>query len=957
MNRMHKRQGVEDAPDHASQTRENTHTHPWHTYSIAQIEDILETSVGAGLDASSVQRRLAAAGANTLHEHARTPLWKLFLHPFQDFMVVVLLVATALSAWMGETVDALTIVAILIINAILGVFQEYRAEKSLQALKKWLTPTARGWRGGVLQTLSATALVPGDVVVVQRGDRIPADVRWVHCDRCMVEEGSLTGESLAVEKDVLPLQAIDCPLGDRRNMGYMGTMVTQGKGTGIVVATAMETQMGKIAHLLNQTTKVETPLQQKMEQFGKKLITVALVLTGLVIVIGLLQGQPWTTMVLAGISLAVAAIPEGLPAIVTVVLALGVQRMLRHNTIVRKLPSVETLGCATVICADKTGTLTQNNMTVTTWWSGGIEEEEHKKHLPEAEHRGKSQRFPHEHTEQNVCGQRIQGNTAHIAVSSLVQIATWCNEATWEEETRTEGTAKEKAGSPRWRAQGEPTEKALLIWGALRGVQHRTGQQRQALMHTFPFDAVRKRMSVIVATKVGRTTHEAIVYVKGAPERVLERCTHVWWQGRVTLLTDDMRDEILAVQERYAQQALRVLGFAQRKFQAGESCDADAVEQRLTFVGLVGMMDPPRLEVREAIAQCQRAKVRTVMITGDHVTTATAIARQLHMLSPQQQVIDGERLDRCSDEQLDALVDNVAVYARVTPEHKLRVVQALQRRGHVVAMTGDGVNDAPAMKAADIGIAMGKSGTDVTKEAADLVLHDDNFSTIVTAIGQGRNIYANIRKFIRYLLASNVGEIVVMLLAMAFGMPLPLLPIMILWVNLVTDGLPAMALGVDRAERDVMQQAPRGRQESIFAGRLGWKIVSRGIMIGICTIIPFALLLAEDTAHTLSHAQTVAFATLVMAQLIHVFDCRSSRSIFHRNIFGNPWLLLAVASSIALLLIVMYYPPLQTVFQTVSLSLRDWALVLVFAALPTFLFGIGSVWAGAKQAHKQAVQG
>jgi Ca2+-transporting ATPase len=716
--------------------------------------------------------------------------------------------------------------------------------------------------------------VPGDIVSLRAGDRIPADVRLIESTRLRIEEGALTGEAHAVDKDAAAVLASDVPLGERTTMAYMGTTATDGQGIGVVVATGMATEMGRIAHLLDQTKAMRTPLQHQMEKFGKTLIGIALALTALVIVAGVLHGHPFGALLLTGITLAVAAIPEGLPAIVTLVLALGVQRMVQHRAIVRKLPSVETLGCTTVICADKTGTLTCNDMTVTETW----------------------------------CGDE----------APLLRATVWASEAMTTDDGQVIG--------------GNATEKALLRWAGSRGVSITNEQRSEQSIRTIPFDHTRKRMSVIV-----RENNGTVMYTKGAPETLLPLCTHIQRDGRVTLLTAAERSAVLQTNEQYAQRALRVIGVAMKQ------CDnIQSIEQRMTFVGLIGLADPPRPEAAAAIKACQEAHVRTVMITGDHVTTATAMAIQLRIGGDTPRVVSGVHIDACDNEKLAALAQHTDVFARVTPEHKLRIVQALQSKGHVVAMTGDGVNDAPALKAADIGIAMGTSGTDVTKEAADIVLHDDNIATLAAAIKEGRTIDANIRKFIRYLLSSNVGEIVVMLLAMLLGMPLPLVPMMILWVNLVTDGLPALALGVDGPERDVMQQAPRGRGAPFFGQRLGWKIISRGVLIGVCTLAPFAYMLHAQYA--LAHAQTVAFATLVVAQLIHVFDCRSSRSIFHRALFSNMWLISAVSLSMAMLLLVVYWQPMHIVFSTVPLSLRDWVLVFVCACIPTVLFGSWSVW-------------
>jgi Ca2+-transporting ATPase len=882
-----------------------------------------------GLSEGEAKRRLEEAGPNELSEGARLSPLTLFLNQFKDFMVLVLMGATLISGLLGEYLDAVTILAIIVINGVLGFIQEFRAERSLRALKELSAPTAKTLRDGQWVVVPAKELVPGDIVALESGDRVPADVRFLETNSVYAEESALTGESVPVSKSAAPIREEDVPLGDQRNMGFLGTMITMGTARGVVVRTGMRTEMGKIADLINNTEEAETPLQRRLEQFGKILIGVALALTVLVVIAGIMHGQPMYGMFLAGVSLAVAAIPEGLPAIVTVALALGVQRMIKRKAIVRKLPSVETLGCASVICSDKTGTLTQNKMTVTRLWLGG--------RLLDVSGEG------YEPAGDIVERGAKAGVKDDQSLRRLLQVGVLCNDADLvQEEPEAQGKKKKKeAAKPIWTVKGDPTEGALTVLGAKAGVTRSAMASLYRRIAEFPFDSDRKRMSVVVEHQGGR-----LVCVKGAPDVLIERCSYVLWDGKLVPFTATLKQKVTEANEAFAGDALRVLGLAYRDLKPGEEAeDAEAAERGLVFAGLAGMIDPPRKEVREAIHKCRKAGIKTVMITGDHLTTAQAIAGQLGMLPKGGRTITGLQLAAMSDEQLAKVVDDIYVYARVSPEHKLRIVKALQAKGHVVAMTGDGVNDAPAIKAADIGIAMGISGTDVSKEASALILSDDNFATIVAAIEEGRGIYENIRKFIRYLLASNVGEILVMFIAMMLGMPLPLLPIMILWVNLVTDGLPAMALGVDQPERDLMEHRPRGKSENIFARRLGWKIISRGFLIGVCTLVPFWLVLrgSPDDAATLTHAQTVAFATLVMAQLIHVFDCRSSRSIFHRNLFENKALVLAVVSSILLMLGVLYIEPLQPIFKTTALGLADWILVLVFAAIPTLFFGIGSL--------------
>ncbi len=906
---------------------------PWYLVSQKETVKALASDPQTGLDSQEAKRRLNEYGPNQLAEKEKISLFSVFFGQFKDFMVGILLIATVISYFLGEYLDAFTIVAIIFLNAVLGFIQEARAERSLQALKELASPMARVIRNGRQDVVPAAELVPGDIVMLDAGDRVPADLRILSASRLEIEESALTGESVPVSKTegvLSPKGASEqIPLGDQKNLAFMGTLVTGGTGKGIVTRTGMATEIGKIAHLINEAETASTPLQHRLEQMGKTLVGIALLLTVLVIGAGVWHGQELMTMFLAGVSLAVAAIPEGLPAIVTIALALGVQRMIKRNAIVRKLPSVETLGCASVICSDKTGTLTQNKMTVTHVWQS-------------------DQMFEVSGAGYDPNGKILSQNKPvnlrqNPDLCQLLRIAEACNNAkiTMEEQTERKMlvlTAKVQS----YRVIGDPTEGALLVL-AEKGKRDSGGKLPSFAggerIDELPFDSDRKMMSVVERTADGKLN----LLTKGAVESILNRSTHILWQGEVVPFTARLRNAVMAKTEEMARHALRVLGFAYKplaSYQVGQPLVS--VESGLIFVGMAGMIDPPREEVAQAISLCRQAGIKTVMITGDHKITAEAIGRQIGLLHGAQEVLEGRELNELSDEQLTACVEKVSVFARVSPEHKLRIVRALQARGHVVAMTGDGVNDAPAIKIADIGIAMGITGTDVTKEASDLVLRDDNFATIVAAVEEGRNIYDNIRKFIRYLLASNVGEILVMLFAMLLGLPLPLVPIQILWVNLVTDGLPAMALGVDPAEADTMYHKPRGKNENIFGRGLGWKIISRGFLIGTTTLGAFWLTLRENPAD-LVHAQTVAFATLVMAQLIHVFDCRSEYTVFHRNPFENRYLIWAVLSSLLLVLGVLYIDQLQPIFKTTDLSFRDWSLIWVASGIPTFVAGIGGV--------------
>ncbi|MBD7967841.1 calcium-translocating P-type ATPase, SERCA-type [Paenibacillus gallinarum] len=913
----------------------------WHQMGADELKSELNVEPQLGLTKDEAADRQKKTGANELSEGKGISPITLFLNQFKDFMVLVLVGATLVSGLLGEYLDAITIIAIILLNGILGFVQEFKAERSLSALKKLSAPTSKVLRDGKVEQIPAKNLVPGDIILLESGDRVPADIRFIMTSNCDVEESALTGESVPVNKHSKIIEQDDLPLGDLKNVGFMGTMVTRGTAKGIVIRTGMDTEMGKIADLIQNTEAQETPLQHRLEQLGKILIIVSLVLTVLVVVAGILHGQPAVGMFLAGVSLAVAAIPEGLPAIVTIALALGVQRMIKRKAIVRKLPSVETLGSASVICSDKTGTLTQNKMTVTDVWQGGrqlkVTGEGYKPvgHITLRDH--------------------VIDLKNDQSLRRLLQVSSLCNNALIEEVSVQETRNKKSNEETEWILKGDPTEGALVTLASKLGMSPQSLSGLYERVEEFPFDSERKLMSVLMKHQGGR-----LIFTKGAPDVLIKECAYILWDDKVIPFTSAIRQQVVQANERMASSALRVLGMAYREVRPEEQVEDECkAESQLVFVGLAGMIDPPRKEARDAIATCRRAGIKTVMITGDHSLTAEAIAHQLGILPRGGKVMTGQQLSQFSDEDLDKEVDQIYVYARVSPEHKLRIVKSLQRKGHVVAMTGDGVNDAPAIKAADIGIAMGITGTDVTKEASALILSDDNFSTIVAAIEEGRNIYENIRKFIRYLLASNVGEILTMFFAMMAGLPLPLLPIQILWVNLVTDGLPAMALGVDQAEKDLMEHKPRSAKENIFARRLGWKIISRGVLIGLCTLAAFWITLRIDP-HNPAHlvkAQSVAFATLVMAQLIHVFDCRSSRSIFHRNPLQNKYLVLAVISSVVLLLGVMYTPQLQPIFKTTALDLREWALVIVAAGIPTFLLGAGSVWGGRKNRRRLATSG
>ncbi|PMC38383.1 calcium-translocating P-type ATPase, SERCA-type [Bacillus sp. UMB0899] len=879
----------------------------WHEMRSDEVMNTISSDRDVGLTNKEVQKRTQKFGLNELKEADRPSAIIIFLSQFKDFMVLVLLAATLISGLLGEYIDAIAIIAIVIVNGVLGFFQERRAERSLEALKELSAPQVTVLRDGAWEKILSKELVPGDIVKFTSGDRIGADMRLIDTKSLELEESALTGESLPVQKSTQPIAGENVGLGDLTNMVFMGTLVTRGSGIGVVIGTGMNTAMGQIADLLQNAEAMDTPLQRRLEQLGKILIVVALFLTLLVVSIGVLQGHDLYSMFLAGVSLAVAAIPEGLPAIVTVALSLGVQRMIKQNSIVRKLPAVETLGCASVICSDKTGTMTQNKMTVTHVWSGDqVWNVTGTGYHPHGEFLRNSEQVEVEKTK---------------TLQQILTFGSLCNTA----------SLIEKDGQ--YHLDGDPTEGALLVAAMKAGLRKETLFKNFEVIEEFPFDSARKMMSVIVRDKSGNQ----FVVTKGAPDVLAGVSKYILWNERQENFNSKYDTKVKQAIESLASQALRTIAVAFKPLKANEKINTSfEAERDLVFIGLQGMIDPPRPEVKQAVKECRDAGIKTVMITGDHIITAKAIAQQLNILPHNGKVMEGKDLSDLSIEELEDIVDDVYVFARVSPEHKLKIVKALQNRGHIVAMTGDGVNDAPAIKAADIGISMGITGTDVAKEASSLVLVDDNFATIKSAIKEGRNIYENIRKFIRYLLASNVGEILVMLFAMLLALPLPLVPIQILWVNLVTDGLPAMALGLDKPEGDLMKRKPRHPKEGVFARGLGWKVISRGFLIGIVTLAAFMIVYYRNP-DDLAYAQTIAFATLVMAQLIHVFDCRSEKSIFERNPFGNMYLIGAVISSILLLLVVIYYPPLQPIFHTLPIVARDWLLILGLSAIPTFL--------------------
>lgn len=859
-----------------------------HKMSLA-VEKKFEYS---SLSHHEAKKRLREYGLNAIRTKKKKSALIILLEQFSDFMVIVLLVATAISAFMGEIVEAVTIAAIVVINSFLGFIQEYRTERALEALKQLAAPRARVVRDGEIFLIPAEEVVPGDVIVLEEGDRVSADATLVEAISLSVDESLLTGESFPVEKKA-------------DNSVFMGTVVTRGRGRAIAFATGMNTEMGRIADMIQNVGDEKTPLQKRLDTLGRYIVTGCLLICAVVSLTGILRGEDIFNMMLAGISLAVAAVPEGLPAVVTISLAVGVQRMAKRSAVVRRLPAVETLGCIDVICSDKTGTLTENKMTVRKIYAGGSLIDIEKGSI---------------------------GNVKTSAPRLLLKTVALCNDArisTLRKRSILAGRRQrgKRAGIREVEIIGDPTEAALLDVAVASGIWQEINDEGYQRVDEIPFDSARKCMSVICVNKKG----ERYVFCKGAPDVLINKCSHVFFPtGRISL-TPDIKAKIMLVNDRMAGEALRVLGAAYKKVENGNMSLKEA-ENNLVFIGLVGMIDPPREEARTAVQKCMMAGIRPVMITGDHRNTACAIARELGMYTPGQQVLTGSDIEKIGEEGLLEAVEKTQVYARVAPVHKLMIVRSLKKLGHTVAMTGDGVNDAPAVKEADIGIAMGKGGTDVTREASSMILMDDNFATIVAAVEEGRAIYSNIRKFIRYLLSCNIGEVLTMFLGMLAGLPVPLLPIQILWVNLVTDGLPAIALGMEPAERGIMTRAPRKSKEGVFSDGLALLIIIRGTLIGASTLAVFASIhrLTGDTVL----ARTAAFVSLIIMQLVHVFECKSERdSIFEIPFFNNIYLVLAVICSAVMMLAVVYVPLLQKLFRTVPLGVSEWSLIAGFSLL------------------------
>ncbi|WBW95402.1 cation-translocating P-type ATPase [Oceanirhabdus sp. W0125-5] len=833
-----------------------------------------------GLSNSEVKLRQERYGMNTIKKKKKLSPIKIFLDQFNDVIIWVLLGATVISGIVGDRADALTIIIIVFMNAILGFVQEFRTEKALEALKTLAAPTSKVIRNGAIKVINSEELVPGDIIILETGDRIPADCVITYSSGVTVDESLLTGESVGVNKNS----------NKGKNIIFMGTVVLKGKARAKVIETGMNTEMGKIAHMLNSIDEDKSPLKKRLNQLGKIMVYLCIVICVIVSALGIYRGQDPTQMLLTGVSLAVAAIPEGLVAIVTVSLALGVSRMLKRNALVRKLHAVETLGCTSVICSDKTGTLTENKMKV----------------------------------QKIFCSGRVYSDGFN-ELTVLKKIFTYCNDCNFSFMKRKVEHA----------VTGDPTETGLIkpFYNKVETLKSTLAIEKR--IYDIPFDSSRKMMSVV--TELGG---KKTAYIKGAPEKIIHKCDRIYIDGKERELTLEYKRQILKTIDDFAGEGLRCIGGA-IKYNVNNL--NESIEEKLIFVGIAAMKDPLRAEAKKSVKRCKEAGISVVMITGDHKKTAYFIGKELSLCKSLDEVLTGADLEVMSEVELEKKLDNIKVFARVNPEHKLRIVKAFKRKGEIVAMTGDGVNDAPAVKEADIGISMGINGTDVTKEASAMILLDDNFSTIVSSVEEGRKIYDNIRKFIRYLLSCNLGEILTMFLASIFYLKSPLLPIQILFVNLATDGLPALALGIDGAEEDVMLRKPRSSKESIFARGLKEKIFIRGTLIGICTVLAF--ITAQLFGMTIETSRTIALGTLIISQLLHVFECRSeNKTLFSINVLGNKALLGAVFISLLMLLLIIYNPFMQSIFHTVGLSHPQWLIIIFYSNIIAFINNLFSLF-------------
>ena len=933
-----------------------------HCWAPGEIGNQLATHLEKGLTPGEAAERLEKCGPNELVEKPRPGFFQMLLSQFNNFLVIILMVAAIVSLFLGERVDALAIMIIVVLNAVVGVIQESKAEAALAALKKMAAPNAQVIRGGQQMTISSRELVPGDVVLIDAGNYVPADLRLIESVNLKVEEASLTGESVPVEKNAKVVLDKDIPLGDRKNSAFMSTLVTYGRGRGLVTATGMHTQIGQIAEMLQSYEEEETPLQRKLDQLAKWLGIICLTICGIIFVYGLIRDTHVGTifsdglmayfrnekkdiigLFMTAVSLAIAAIPEGLPAVVTICLAIGMQSMIRRHVLIRKLPAVETLGCATVICSDKTGTLTQNEMTVVQAWVDG------KRLKITGEGYSPNGQFSKD-------GQPFDPQK-DSSTSLLLHAALLCNDAKLEE-------SGEEKGATSYRIIGDPTEGAIVVAAAKAGIW-RTGTEKVfPRVQEIPFDSDRKRMTTIHERQASDavfpfTCPSTAAFVKGAPDIILDLCNQILIDGHAVPITQERKKGILEVNQDMARQALRVLGVAYRPLDGvPKECTSETVENHLTFIGLMGMIDPARPEVKEAVKVAKGAGLKSVMVTGDYKDTAEAIAHEIGVMTAGGRVLTGAELDKISDEELTEIVDKVDVYCRVSPAHKTKIVDAFKARGHVVAMTGDGVNDAPALKRANIGVAMGITGTDVSKETADMVLTDDNYASIVSAIEEGRIIYSNIRKFVYYLVSCNIGEILIIFVSMLAGLPMPLKPVQLLMLNLVTDGAPALALGMEKGDPDIMKRPPRPTREPVINWEMRVGTVVQAVVMTAAVLLAYYWAL-QIYPQQVDRAQTIAFATLCLSELFRAFTARSEHhGIFSIGVFTNRWMIWAVLGSAALVFFAIYVPFLQPFLDTTRLSLSDWITMIPFILMASVAAEITKVYIrhrAAKMAHSSVI--
>jgi Ca2+-transporting ATPase len=870
-----------------------------HWYHLSAREVLLKfnSSVDRGLSKIEAHHRLAAHGPNELQAARRVSPWSILFEQFKNILILILLLAVLLSVFFGHRIEAIAITVIVLFAVLLGFGQEYRAERAVEALKKMAAPTATVLRDGEELDIPARHLVPGDIILIRAGDKIPADARLVEAVNLQIEEAALTGESVPVEKHTVPLPKGELAVGDRKNMVYAGTAATYGRGRGVVVATGMQTEFGKIAQLLQTVETGKTPLQENLDKVGHLLARFALAVVVLIVGLGLFRGQPFLEIFIFGIALAVAVVPEALPAVVTISLAIGVQRMIKRNVLIRHLPAVETLGSTSVICSDKTGTLTKDEMTVRNIYvAGQMLEVSGAGYAPY----GKFRR---------------DGDTVEPSapLKELLRASVLASDA----------QLARNGENGQWHIKGDPTEGALVVAAAKAGLYRTDLGNQYPRVHEIPFTSETKRMTTLHETPTG-----LVAYTKGAPEVILDSCKRQLTEKYEITLGERDKDTFLTIARQMAGEALRVLAVAYKP----DATQEDA-EQEMVFLGLVGMIDPPRPEAKAAVRTCEEAGIKVVLITGDHPLTAQAVARELGLLKTGR-VITGVELEAMSDAEFDREVDHINVYARVSPAHKLRVVNGLQKKGHFVAMTGDGVNDAPALKKADIGIAMGITGTDVTKEAAAMTLTDDNFASIVAAVEEGRGVFSNIKKYLMFLLSCNIGEICLMMGATLFGLPLPLSAVQILYVNLATDGLPALALAVDPFEADLMRRKPRNPRTGIFTRPVRILMVVGGLWSALVNFGLFSWLL--NSGRSIEEAMAMTFVLLIVIQFFNAYNYRSDRNSLLNRPFSNRWLNLAILWELGLLAMILYIPFLRVLFNTFGLTLWDWVTVvtLAFTVLP-----------------------